>query len=361
MNKLIVFFAIAFCFLISSFSAVAKGESNSPEVVKSFDVGLLDGLKKQKILVLKPDPGGSAQRLVLTSEVEGKESVVIAAPLALPLIENPYSPASFNGFDVGVLKEKVGLVSFDDSSGQVVEFNYGLAGAGEYINLKMVEEDNSVYRFDLRFKYDSMSKRLGLKYLFLSIYNNRCDMSLLSVYAVSPGRLDGVALDDFNGREVFYYLHDLYFDSQRNTSVLEKLMLKKDAEYLNEALGSYRAENLPELKKLMSYFVADGGASSVCQPSAYMVKKYYFPQKIEWSNNLGFLLEQSGYYSEAVEILEYIVLKNPTRMVAYLNLADSYWGMGNKKQAAANYEKYRVLMMERGLIEGIPNRVRERI
>lgn len=46
------------------------------------------------------------------------------------------------------------------------------------------------------------------------------------------------------------------------------------------------------------------------------------------------------------------------RLAVLSNLSDSCWGLENKKRVAANSEKYRVLMTEKGLEKGAPKRVK---
>jgi hypothetical protein len=46
--------------------------------------------------------------------------------------------------------------------------------------------------------------------------------------------------------------------------------------------------------------------------------------------------------------------------VAYLNLADSYWGLNNKALAAQAYKRYASLMTDAGKVSKIPTRVAER-
>lgn len=61
-------------------------------------------------------------------------------------------------------------------------------------------------------------------------------------------------------------------------------------------------------------------------------------------NNLAFQLQETERNNEAVYLLNEIIYKFPTRVVAYLNLADNYWMIGNQKLAKENYQKYVDLM-----------------
>ena len=65
---------------------------------------------------------------------------------------------------------------------------------------------------------------------------------------------------------------------------------------------------------------------------------------IKNSNDITYYLEEAQVYEEAIFILRSIIKKEPTRTVAYLNLADSYWAIGNQELAKENYKKYVELM-----------------
>ncbi len=78
-------------------------------------------------------------------------------------------------------------------------------------------------------------------------------------------------------------------------------------------------------------------------------------------NDLAYYLEQYGLRSEAIHILEKIIITYPNRTVAYINLGDAYWGLGEQEQAKEAYEKYIELMKTNGKENKIPQRVYERI
>lgn len=60
----------------------------------------------------------------------------------------------------------------------------------------------------------------------------------------------------------------------------------------------------------------------------------------------------------SIEILEGIIAQFPERTVAYLNLADSFWEIDNKKEAIDNYKKYISLMKsQKKDLKKIPQRV----
>ncbi|CRL49794.1 tetratricopeptide repeat protein [Pseudomonas sp. URMO17WK12:I11] len=349
--------------LLAAVPVTWAGESNgvpaSSKILKSLNVNLIDGLKDQKLLVLKAEPGDETQQLLVIADGT-KPSVIVDSKLALPIIKNTYSPASYDGFDVGTSAAAKNVINVVDVQGETVSLKYAPVSPGEYLYLKTTEEDNTKYNFNLQFKYDLQAKKMILKNLLLVTNNEACDRSLLGVYALPLGRFSSKSLDEFNGADAFEYLKALHIESQSGKGSREKLMPVDVSNNFDKALAAYKQGKKEQFNELMGYFIAGGSEDSICAPETYVVGKYYFSKNPGWSNDLGFLFEQSGHYGEAVELLNYVVVNNPDRMVAYLNLADSYWGLGSKKLAAENYKKYHSLMVQSGKTEKIPKRVIER-
>ncbi len=79
------------------------------------------------------------------------------------------------------------------------------------------------------------------------------------------------------------------------------------------------------------------------------------------ANDYGFFLEQSGMYEEAADVLYAVLTLDALRTVAYLNLADALWGLGEDSNAGAYYEIYWDMMEEAGLRDQIPERVGHRV
>lgn len=82
---------------------------------------------------------------------------------------------------------------------------------------------------------------------------------------------------------------------------------------------------------------------------------------VQIANDYGFFLEQAGMYEEAVDVLYGVLTLAPDRMVAYLNLGDALWGLGEHGNAVNEYLIYSRTMEEVGLEEQIPERVGRRI
>lgn len=79
-------------------------------------------------------------------------------------------------------------------------------------------------------------------------------------------------------------------------------------------------------------------------------------------NNKAFYLKSYKDYKTATFLLTKIIEKFPTRVVAYLNIADCYWEMKDKPKAIENYKKYIQLMTEQKKdLKKIPKYVYERV
>jgi len=74
-------------------------------------------------------------------------------------------------------------------------------------------------------------------------------------------------------------------------------------------------------------------------------KKFTLSQRnLDDYNNIAFALSKNGNQKAGIELLKQIISKFPDRTVAYLNLADSYWNIGEKDKAINNYKEYLTLM-----------------
>lgn len=78
---------------------------------------------------------------------------------------------------------------------------------------------------------------------------------------------------------------------------------------------------------------------------------------VEKYNNLAFYFQKSGAIIQSVNILNFIIERFPNRVVAYLNLADSYLVLHKNSEALSNYQKYIELMKKEGKEHKIPDRV----
>ncbi|MEB0094485.1 hypothetical protein QN408_25105, partial [Pseudomonas sp. CCI4.2] len=78
-------------------------------------------------------------------------------------------------------------------------------------------------------------------------------------------------------------------------------------------------------------------------------------------NDFAYYLYKSNQSTLAIMLLEKILIQFPDRMVAILNLADSYWALGIKKDACPLYAKYQRKMIINKRRDRIPAYVEQRI
>lgn len=77
-------------------------------------------------------------------------------------------------------------------------------------------------------------------------------------------------------------------------------------------------------------------------------------------NDYAYFLQEHNQAAESIPFLKDIVTAQPNRAVAWLNLADSNWAVGNKNDAVKQYAEYKKLMLSVNKKPKIPSRVFER-
>ncbi|WP_242487739.1 hypothetical protein [Pseudomonas sp. TH31] len=77
-------------------------------------------------------------------------------------------------------------------------------------------------------------------------------------------------------------------------------------------------------------------------------------------NDYAYFLQENNQALESIPFLNDVVAAQPKRAVAWLNLADSNWAIGEKNDAAKQYAEYKRLMMAENKKSKIPSRVFER-
>ncbi|MEN4758761.1 tetratricopeptide repeat protein [Chryseobacterium sp. C39-AII1] len=130
----------------------------------------------------------------------------------------------------------------------------------------------------------------------------------------------------------------------------EKVCVKMD----NKELVSNIIKNI-QLKKNIDLYTKEFIFSllNTYPITSFSVTKY---------NDLAFQLEKENKFDAGIFLLKKIIQKFPSRVVAYLNLADNYWAINDKDLAKKNYKKYIELMKSQNKDQSkIPQRVFERI
>ncbi|WP_123905576.1 tetratricopeptide repeat protein [Chryseobacterium sp. ERMR1:04] len=83
---------------------------------------------------------------------------------------------------------------------------------------------------------------------------------------------------------------------------------------------------------------------------------------VEVANNQAYSLEQKGAVINSKYLLTAIISQYPNRIVAYINLADVDWKLGDKENAKKNYSLYLSQMKsQKKDLSKIPQRVYDRI
>lgn len=354
------FLNILFFVFASSMVWASQSTDSASEVVKEFHIKLMPDFVGQKLLIFKED-GVVGKSLSIVADKDGKQSVISKASFALPDIRNKYSPASYDGFAVAVLSGQEKIVSVSGGQGEDLLYKYASSRAGDIINLTTREDGNTESVFNVQFQYDASVKKIVVSKVLLLSSNSECDKSILSVYALPSNDLMSIPFEEFDGAKAFEYLKKLRSDFMAKKIGSEKLFSVSVTSNFEKALAAFKVGDKAKLKELMGNMLVDGGSSDSCPPDSYVVEKYYYPGMVGWSNDVGFLFAEAGYYQEAIELLKVVVSENQDRTVAYLNLADAYWGLGLKELSAENYKKYSLLMQQSGKFAKIPKRVGERI
>ncbi|WP_294322971.1 hypothetical protein [uncultured Chryseobacterium sp.] len=85
------------------------------------------------------------------------------------------------------------------------------------------------------------------------------------------------------------------------------------------------------------------------------------PKTINDYNNIAFYTHENKSYHESLFLLEKILEKDPNRVVAWLNIADTQWMLNNSHDAKNSYQKYITLMkIQKKDLNRIPKRVYDR-
>lgn len=330
----------------------------APQVLKEIPASLLGDGARQNVFVLAGDADEASNRLLIAPAQARNEDILLDTSKALPLTKSQYSSVLLDSFSVRVFKGRPGVMTVVSPLEEEALVKQRFVDAGDYITLVTNEEDNPVYNFNLLFTFNNGSKQFELKKVLQVANNDSCDRSLVSVAEFPIETLGPTTLASFNGLEALKKLRAA--NTGGSQGGYKKLMTVDSADLLDMALAAYRKGDDLSFKDTMSYALMDGGSHDTCPPDSYIVEKYYYPQHPGWSNDFGFLLGEAGHYAESIELLNAVIANNPGRTVAYLNLADSYWGANDKERAAAAYKQYASRMSDAGKASKIPARVAER-
>jgi len=164
----------------------------------------------------------------------------------------------------------------------------------------------------------------------------------------------------------YYYnkKYDFWFNKE-NLGYIEKLR-EKNVGSLVSILGigdkNIPIDSLLTFESKLSKLTHKGMREVDSEYLDYYLEHYQLTIKnLTTYNNIAYYLQKAGANEEAVYLLEKILEKFPKRTVAYYNLGDAYWALGDKKRAIKAYMTYIEQMKAKGKEKRIPKVVKQRV
>lgn len=305
-------------------------------------------------VVVNQTEHGKGTLLVKLSDVKGQD-VDLRSDEALPWVDDSYGGDGYEGFSVAIAHWGSNVLSVIDVQGEQGALRMPHAESQDVLLLKSNQDGNGVYNYNLVFGYDG-ARDLVLRLVVLNVNEQACGNGLLSSYLVDSILPAGMSIVRFDGAAAYEGLNAAYVE-RRGAGRLKKIMRSDIYSASKKAMGFYRGGDIKGLREELDKL----GFDSACPSRGATVEGYYFNDSVAWSNDFGFLLSEAGYYRQSIELLVKIIQDHPGRTVAYLNLADSYWGIGDFKSAMLNYDVYAKMMSNAGKASRVPRRVGERL
>jgi len=247
---------------------------------------------------------------------------------------------------IDILKENSSIIDFSfGNSKYIVDFKTGsvipksdkVYFNNNYLILHSIFIDNNPhtnieYKFYIKYAQDkiNLSKIEFLKETYVE-YDDLCKLS----YTYIPNRNASFQL----GQVDSFTENDLEKFSRQLTvsGALELVTLK------NKYYNCASTLSLNEINLLLKNFPIT-------------------PKTINDYNNIAFYLQENKSYQESLSLLKEILKKDPNRVVAWLNTADTQWMLNNSYDAKNSYQKYITLMKtQKKDLNRIPKRVYDRI
>ncbi len=140
--------------------------------------------------------------------------------------------------------------------------------------------------------------------------------------------------------------------------------IAKDTSKIQETNKCYKLQkyiiSLKELQNLSTYHYLRN-ILTIDELNDIMKLNKLTQKTLTTYNNIAYYLQKAGANKEAAYLLEKIIEKFPDRTVAYYNLGDAYWALGEKQKAIKAYTTYIEQMCHKGLQKKIPKMVLERV
>jgi tetratricopeptide (TPR) repeat protein len=165
---------------------------------------------------------------------------------------------------------------------------------------------------------------------------------------------------DFEGIDGFYHGYYLKYKYKYHRNFIQKIKNKKITNKLIlSSLITFLKPNYEE--NYDSIYTAKDSPFDLAVLKAILTDIKITQKTLTPYNNIAYYLQKAGANKEAVYLLEKIITKFPNRTVAYYNLGDAYWALGDKKKAIKAYTTYIEQMCHKGLQKKIPKEVLERV
>ncbi|QVM89615.1 hypothetical protein JYG34_16470 [Pseudomonas entomophila] len=277
---------------------------------------------------------------------------------ALPAIASTSNPGRFDGFDVAVVQPRRGALTVSGVEGKPHAVRLNMTLRGDVIVLSTREASNDSFNYNLIFGYTPKREDIQLFGVLLNTNRYQCGQTFTSTYFVESALALHQRLKDFDGTRAFHDLKAAYPQLQAANEPFKVLPVDLE-QSATAALASYRKGDLAGLERQLGALGIIGGEAN-CDLERYVVERFFYADRLGWSNDLAFLFAEAGHFEQARILLERVVAADPQRIVAHLNLADSYWGLGDQDKARQSYRRYRELMVADGKALRIPPRVAER-
>ena len=209
--------------------------------------------------------------------------------------------------------------------------------------LKEYELSNNVYEGMATYTFRGYSDLMESKMKIACTSHNYCDIPVEHIYSRD---YQLIFFDSSIGEEESTSTKLIYQNGkyQENKKVEPKFFKEYDVDTVLRATKEGHKYNDFEVTTLM-----------------FQLSHEDMTKNLAKLNNIAYYLQKNGQNIEAVIMLEFIVRKFPNRTVAYYNLGDAYWALGQKKIAKKMYKIYVKQMKSRGKGKKIPKVVKERV
>ena len=140
--------------------------------------------------------------------------------------------------------------------------------------------------------------------------------------------------------------------------VIYRTLIYSDGKYVEKEKRSFNELSISE--------VEEGAKNGKNYPEfllANLLYKNYSQgaKTLTQLNDIAYYLQKNGHNKEAVLLLESLLDTYPKRTVAYYNLGDAYWDLGQKNKAKKMYEIYVKQMESRGKGKRVPEVVKGKL